>query len=65
VEQWRQAQAVLLSLDHGLSLLQKRARVIGVSPGWVCQLRRRFMQREHGLKTRQSRYRRSMPAETR
>ena len=43
VEQLRQAQAVVLPLDHGLSLGQT-AQVIGVSPGWVCQLRRRFMQ---------------------
>lgn len=43
VEQLRQAQAVVLPLDHGLSLADT-ARVIGVSPGWVCQLRRRFMQ---------------------
>ena len=43
VEQLRQAQAVVLPLDHGLSLADT-ARVIGVSPGWACQLRRRFMQ---------------------
>lgn len=43
VEQLRQAQAVVLPLDYGLSLAQT-AQVIGVSPGWACQLRRRFMQ---------------------
>lgn len=43
VEQLRQAQAVVLPLDYGLSLAQT-ARVLGVSPGWACQLRRRFMQ---------------------
>ena len=40
--QLRQAQAVVLPLDYGLSLADT-AQVIGVSPGWVCQLRRRFM----------------------
>jgi transposase len=43
VEQLRQAQAVVLPLDYGLSLAET-AQVIGVSPGWACQLRRRFMQ---------------------
>ena len=42
VEQLRQAQAVVLPLDHGLTLADT-AQVIGVSPGWACQLRRRFM----------------------
>jgi transposase len=42
LEQLRQAQAVVLPLDYGLSLADT-AQVIGVSPGWVCQLRRRFM----------------------
>ncbi|MDR0674417.1 MAG: winged helix-turn-helix domain-containing protein [Zoogloeaceae bacterium] len=42
VEQLRQAQAVVLPLDYGLSLTGT-AQIIGVSPGWVCQLRRRFM----------------------
>ena len=42
VEQLRQAQAVVLPLDYGLSLADT-AQVIGVSPGWTCQLRRRFM----------------------
>ena len=45
VEQLRQAQAVVLPLDHGLSLADT-AQVIGVSPGWACQLRRRFMRGE-------------------
>lgn len=43
IEQLRQAQAVLLPLDCGLSLGQT-AQALGVSPGWACQLRRRFMQ---------------------
>jgi transposase len=42
VEQLRQAQAVVLPLDYGLSLADT-AVVIGVSPGWACHLRRRFM----------------------
>ena len=43
VEQFRQAQAVLLPLDHAMSLAET-ADAIGVSPGWACQLRRRFIQ---------------------
>jgi hypothetical protein len=43
LEQLRQAQAVVLPLDHAMSLAQTAA-VLGVSPGWACQLRRRFMQ---------------------
>lgn len=42
VEQLRQAQAVVLPLDYAMSLADT-AQVIGVSPGWVCQLRRRFL----------------------
>ena len=41
-EQLRQAQAVVLPLDFAMSLADT-AQVIGVSPGWACQLRRRFM----------------------
>ena len=41
-EQLRQAQAVVLPLDHGLSL-QQTARVIGRSPAWTCRLRNRFL----------------------
>ena len=43
VEQLRQAQAVVLPLDYAMSMAQT-AQAIGVSPGWACQLRRRFMQ---------------------
>jgi transposase len=43
IEQLRQAQSVVLPLDCGLSL-QQTAQALGVSPGWACQLRRRFMQ---------------------
>ena len=46
VEQLRQAQAVVLPLDYGMSLADT-AQVIGVSLGWACQLRRRFI---HGHK---------------
>ena len=46
VEQLRQAQAVVLPLDYAMSLADT-AQVIGVSPGWACQLRRRFI---HGRK---------------
>ena len=41
-EQLRQAQAVVLPLDYAMSLADT-AQVIGVSTGWACQLRRRFM----------------------
>lgn len=43
IEQLRQAQSVVLPLDCGLSL-QQTAQALGISPGWACQLRRRFMQ---------------------
>jgi hypothetical protein len=46
LEQLRQAQAVVLPLDYAMSLADT-AQVIGVSPGWACQLRRRFI---HGRK---------------
>jgi len=46
VEELRQAQAVVLPLEFGLSL-QQTAQAIGVSVGWACQLRRRFV-REGG-----------------
>lgn len=42
VEQLRQAQAVVLPLDYALNLADT-AQIIGVSPGWACQLRRRFI----------------------
>jgi transposase len=42
VEELRQAQAVVLPLQCGLSI-EKTAAVLGVSRGWACQLRRRFI----------------------
>lgn len=39
VEQLRQAQAVVLPLDYAMSLADT-AQIIGVSPGWACQLRK-------------------------
>jgi transposase len=41
VEQLRQAQAVVLPLEYGLSL-ERTARIIGHSVPWTCQLRNRF-----------------------
>ena len=40
-EQLRQAQAVVLPLEFGLSL-EQTAKAIGLSVGWACQLRTRF-----------------------
>lgn len=42
VEQLRQAQAVLLPLEHGLSL-SDTAKALGLSLGWVCRLRNAFI----------------------
>lgn len=42
VEELRQAQAVVLPLEFGLSL-EETAQAIGVSVGWACQLRTRFV----------------------
>ena len=46
-EELRQVQAVVMPLEFGLSI-EQTARAIGVSAGWVCQLRNRFI-REGGL----------------
>lgn len=43
VEQLRQAQAVVMPLDFNMSLADT-AQLIGVSIGWACQLRRRFIE---------------------
>ncbi len=42
IDELRQAQAVVLPLEFGLSL-EKTAQAIGVSVGWACQLRTRFV----------------------
>ena len=42
VEELRQAQAVVLPLELGLSL-EQTAQAMGVSVGWACQLRTRFV----------------------
>lgn len=42
LDEFRQAQAVLLPLEMGLSL-EQTAQALGVSKGWACQLRRRFI----------------------
>jgi hypothetical protein len=42
VDELRQAQAVVLPLEHGLSM-EQTAAAIGISVGWTCQLRTRFI----------------------
>jgi transposase len=42
IEQLRQAQAVVLPLDFGLSM-EQTAQAIGRSPEWACRLRNRFL----------------------
>jgi transposase len=42
LEQFRQAQAVVLPLRHGLSL-KETAQALGLTPRWVSQLRNRFI----------------------
>ena len=63
VEQLRQAQSVVLPLDHLLSLADTAA-AIGISKGWACQLRRRFIQGQFAgdpaLPTRGGRNRQNM-----
>jgi len=46
-DELRLVQAVVMPLEFGLSM-EQTARAIGVSTGWVCQLRNRFI-REGGL----------------
>ncbi len=46
VEELRQAQAVVLPLLLGASI-EQTASVLGVSKGWACQLRRRFIAAGH------------------
>ena len=42
IEQLRQAQAVVLPLQYGMSL-EQTAQAIGLSKGWACRLRNRFI----------------------
>ena len=42
VDELRCAQAVILPLDFGLSM-EATSKVLGISKGWACQLRRRFI----------------------
>ena len=42
IEELRQAQALILPLEHGFSIEQVAA-VTGISRGWACQLRTRFI----------------------
>jgi transposase len=42
VDELRSAQAVVFPLDFGLSI-EKTSKAIGVSKGWACQIRRRFI----------------------
>ena len=42
IEELRQAQAVVLPLEFGLSM-EQTAAAIGISVGWTCQLRMRFI----------------------
>jgi transposase len=66
VEELRQAQAVVLPLEFGLSL-EQTAQAIGVSVGWACQLRTRFVRGEgvpgYGARRRGGRRRENMTRE--
>lgn len=42
IEQLRQAQAVVLPLQYGMSL-EQTAQAIGLSKGWACRLRNKFI----------------------
>lgn len=56
-EELRQAQAVVMPLELGLSMDQV-AEIIGVSRGWACQLRRRFIQAGGEVEVAEKRQRR-------
>jgi transposase len=47
-EELRQAQALILPLEYGFSIEQVAA-VTGISRGWACQLRMRFIRNEGKL----------------
>lgn len=42
VEQLRQAQAVVMPLQYGMSL-EQTAQAIGISRGWACRIRNQFI----------------------
>ncbi|MEI7637334.1 MAG: hypothetical protein WCJ37_08510 [Syntrophus sp. (in: bacteria)] len=44
LEAFKQVQAVVFPLAYGMSL-EKMAEAIGMSPGWACQLRNRFIKK--------------------
>ncbi len=50
VDELKMAQAVVLPLERGLTLRQTAA-ALGLSPGWVCRLRRRFERIVRGEET--------------
>jgi transposase len=50
LEQFRQAQAVVLPLRHGLSL-EETAHSLGLAPRWVSRLRNRFIAGERVSET--------------
>lgn len=66
IEELRQAQAVVLPLEFGLSMKQT-ATAIGVSVGWACQLRMRLIRsggiRETEKSTRGGRRRENLSRE--
>jgi len=62
INELRQAQAVILPLEFGLSL-EQTAMILGVSKGWACQLRKQFIRtggasldnkKQHGGRRRQN-----------
>ena len=53
VEELRCAQAVILPLDFGLSM-EATGKALGISKGWACQIRRRFILMHSMPKTGQS-----------
>ena len=62
VQELRQAQAVVLPLEYNMSLDQASS-IIGVSKGWVCQLRTDFIRNSGNIEqkvSRGGRYRENM-----
>ena len=54
VQELRQAQAVILPLEFSMSLDQTSS-IIGVSKGWVCQLRTDFIRNNGNIEQKASR----------